>query len=112
LSHHNLGEVLNRTPSSASKDSNQIISAVAISIALYSASVLERATVTCFRALQEIRLEPKNTANPPVERLSSILPAQSTSEKALTTNEFFLGIVRPISAVQLTYLRIRFTDVQ
>jgi hypothetical protein len=95
-----------------SRDSNQIISAVAFAIALYSATVLDRATVACFHALQDIRLEPKKMAKPPVDRLSSILPAQSASENALTRNEFLFGIVRPRSTVNLTYLSILFTETQ
>jgi hypothetical protein len=52
-------------------------SAVALAMALYSASVLERDTIFCFLANQEIRLGPKNTAKPHVDFLSS------ASEKAL-----------------------------
>jgi hypothetical protein len=46
-------------------------SVVALAMALYSASVLERDIVAYFLALQEIRLGPKKIAKPPVERLSS-----------------------------------------
>jgi hypothetical protein len=59
-----------------------MISAVAFASALYSDSVLERETVACFLALQEMRLPPKNIAYPPVDQWSSTLPAQSASEKA------------------------------
>jgi hypothetical protein len=48
-----------------------ISSAVVLATALYSASVLDRDTVACFLALQEIRFGPKNTAKPPVDFLSS-----------------------------------------
>ena len=59
-----------------------MISAVAFATALYSASVLLLDTVACLRAAQAIKLGPKKTACPPVDCLSSGLPAQSTSEKA------------------------------
>jgi hypothetical protein len=36
-----------------------------------------------FLALHEIKFGPKKIAKPPVERLSSISPAQSASEKTL-----------------------------
>jgi hypothetical protein len=67
-----------------------MISVVAFVIALYSASILDLEIVGCFRALQETRLEPKNTANSPVDLLSSRHPAQSASEKPLTRRELDL----------------------
>lgn len=84
LSHHKTKVSLTRIPSSASKDSNHIISAVALAMDLYSALVLDLETVACFLALHDARLESKNIANPSVDLLSSILPAQSASEKPLT----------------------------
>jgi hypothetical protein len=51
---------------------------------LYYASVLELETVFYFLALHEIRLRPRKAAKPPVDFLSSMHPAQSVSEKALT----------------------------
>ena len=64
-----------------------MISAVAFATALYSASVLLLDTVACLRAAQAIKLGPKKTACPPVDRLSSGHPAQSASENAERTPE-------------------------
>jgi hypothetical protein len=64
-----------------------MILAVASTIALYSASVLEWDIIFCFLAYQEMRLGPKNTAKPPVDFQSSVHPAQSASENALTIVE-------------------------
>jgi hypothetical protein len=87
-------------------------SAVALARDLYSASVLDRDTVGCFLALQEIKFGPKYMANPQVDLLSSTFPAQSASENALTSLEPDLLIYRPISMEPLTYLRILLTALQ
>ena len=79
-------------PNSLRSDSTQMISAVAFAKDLYSASVLDRDTVACFLALQETRLDPKNTAKPPVDLLSSAHPVQSASEYAVTSKEEDLTI--------------------
>jgi hypothetical protein len=87
-------------------------SAVASAIALYSASVLDLDTVLCFLALQEIRLDPRNTAKSHVDLLSSTLPAQSASENALTRVESDLLIFNPNLVECLMYLNILFTAAQ
>jgi hypothetical protein len=74
---------------------------VVFATALYSASVLDLDTVGCLRALQEIRLVPKNITYPPVDILSSIQPARSASEKALTSNGLFLMNFNPILVLPL-----------
>ena len=51
----NLITVEQSTPRSCSNQRNQISSAIVASSALYSASMLERATTICFLLLQEIR---------------------------------------------------------
>ena len=48
----------------------------------YLASVLDRETIGCFLALQEIRQSPRKIENPKVECQSSRLPAQFESQKA------------------------------
>jgi hypothetical protein len=89
-----------------------MISAVTFSMALYLASVLDHDTVGCFLALQETKFEPRNTANPPVDRQSSIFPAQSASEKPLTSIEEEQVICRPRLAVPMTYRSRRLVAVR
>ena len=89
-----------------------MISVVALARALYSASVLDNDTVACFFAHHDIKLGPKNTANPSVERLSSTHPAQSESEKALTSVDDDLLKVRLTPKVYFTYLSMRLAAVQ
>jgi hypothetical protein len=60
-------------------------SAVALTMDLYSASLLDLETVDCFFADHEIKLEPKKITKPPVDLRSSEHPAQSASENALIT---------------------------
>ena len=56
-----------------------MISNVAFANDLYSASVLDCATVCCFFEHHDIRFLPKYTKYPPVERRSIVDPAQSES---------------------------------
>lgn len=63
--------------------------------ALYSTSVLDHDTIGFLCALQDTRLEPNKTTYPLVDLWSSRLPAQSESEKALTSNELFLTSLKP-----------------
>jgi hypothetical protein len=83
LSHQRRAPLGQLTRSSFSRDWIHISSTVALAMDLYSASVLERDTVGYFLAHQEIKLDPKKTAKPPVDLRSSEQPAQSASEKAL-----------------------------
>jgi len=64
---------------------NHIVSEAAIARALYSASVVDRATALCFLELQEMGLEPIKLIYAEVDVRSSTLPAQSASEYVLNT---------------------------
>lgn len=99
-------------PSSVSSFCTHIISVVAFTSDLYSVSVLERDMVACFLALHEIKLSPRNTANPPVDRQLSTYLVQSASEKALTIMDFETPILRPRFRVPRIYMRILFTALQ
>ena len=63
LSHHNVGDG-KTIQSSQRSELIQSNSEVALAIALYSASVLDRAIVGCFLELQETRLLPRYMRNP------------------------------------------------
>jgi hypothetical protein len=67
-------------PTSLRIKDNQVNSAAVEAMEMYSASALERATVDCFLALQEMQLLPKKVQKPVVERLVEGQPAQSKSE--------------------------------
>ena len=60
---------------SCSNQRNQISSAVVVASALYSASVLERATTICFLLLQEIKESPRRKQYPVVDQRSMGSPA-------------------------------------
>jgi hypothetical protein len=68
--------------------------------------------MACLRAVQEIRFDPKNTANPQVDLLSSGHPAQSASENALTKVEEDLLNLNPRAIVRRKYRKILLTVVQ
>jgi hypothetical protein len=89
-----------------------MILAVALSMASYSASVLDLETVGCFLVDHDMTLDPKNKTKPQVDFLSSEHPAQSASEKALTRVDLDFLMSRPMSSVCLRYLRMRLTEVQ
>lgn len=60
---------------------NHVNSAVVEERARYSASAVERATIGCFLAFQEMQLDPRKTQNHVVDRRVALQPAQSASEK-------------------------------
>ena len=112
LSHHSTRKQVTRAPSSKRRAHNHLVSAAALARALYSASVLDRATVFCFLQPQEMRLLSRNTQKPPVERRSSRHLAQSASEKTWREWEFDRFNCKPKWMVCLRYRRRRLTAYQ
>ena len=61
LSQHKTGQVEIDAPSSDKREHNHLTFVAVLARALYSASILDQATVACFLQPQEIRLTSKNT---------------------------------------------------
>ena len=76
--------------------------------AIYSASAVDREIEDCFLLIQKTSDSPKENALPLVLFLSSILPAQSTSEYDFNVKESLLGYHKPRSMVPFKYLKILF----
>ena len=68
LSHHSTGEQVIGAPSLKKRAHSHLVSTAALARVLYSTSILDRATIFCFLQPQEIRLSPRNTQKPPIER--------------------------------------------
>jgi hypothetical protein len=71
--------------------------------------MLERDTVCCFFAHQEMMFLPIKTQYPMVERLVVRHPTQLAFEKAKRSSEVLAEKCRPMLSVPFTYRRIRLT---
>lgn len=98
--------------SSWRRELSQIISAVVLVTGRYTAPVDDRATIGCFLAGQDNKFHPIYTGKPLMDLLSSVLPAQSTSQKAWSWELVEWVIKRPWCKVALTYRRTCLQDVQ
>jgi len=74
--------------------------------------VLVLEVVACFLGLHDTRFEPKITAKPPIDLLSSRNPTESASKKALTSVKDDWLILSHVSTLPLSYLSMFFTVVQ
>lgn len=81
LSNQSFAALELQTLSSFNRVCVQIISIIALAIALYFDFVLDLDIVGCLRALHDTRLDPKKIAKLLVDSQSSILIAQSASKK-------------------------------
>jgi hypothetical protein len=86
---------LHMHPKSPSSLRNQATSHAAIAAPLYSASVLDKATVDCFLLLQVTATFPKENIKPLVDLLFEMLPAQSASMYSCTCNSVLASLKRP-----------------
>ena len=68
---------------SLSRANSQVISQVALAIALYSASAEERETIGCFLDFHEIKESPRKMQKPVTDLRESGHRAQSESAKAV-----------------------------
>jgi hypothetical protein len=109
LSTHTLAHEGLETCNSLNRVCTHIISAVVLAKDLYFASVLDLKIVACFFAFHDTRLFPKKIANPPIDRLSSKEPAQSTSEYPVINVDDDLHILRPRFVQDLIYHNILLT---
>lgn len=67
LSHQRMGSLEREMPMSESKDCIHNNSQVELAKLRYSASVVDRATVSCFLEHQETRFDPRKTQYAPVD---------------------------------------------
>ena len=91
LSHHSTGEQVTGAPNLKRRAHSHLVSAAALARALYSASVLDRATIFCFLQPQEIRLSPRNTQKPPIERQSYHDIQPNPRQRKLEESEFLIA---------------------
>jgi hypothetical protein len=80
-----------------------------LAAAAYSTSMVDWATLDCFREDQEISEEPWNWHIPEVDFLSTRHPAKSASEKPRSKREEDAEYQRPSSGVYRRHLKIRLT---
>jgi hypothetical protein len=96
--------------SSLSNWRSQTHSATAFATPRYSASALDLEIVACHLDDHDIKLAPKKTQYPEVDRLVSGHPAQSASEYATISKFADLWIIRPCFVVPLIYRNILFSS--
>lgn len=106
--------VVQRTPSSVSRDWTHSIFEVARARLTYSASVLDLEITGCFLAHQETKFGSMKMQAPEVDLLSTRSNPQSASQQASNGKvEVLIGFKwSPEVMVPLSYLRIRLTAVQ